>query len=88
MANQVTRPTNAHLEQTKKKLEIGLIGHIFGDAKEKPGNIAGAAMIMGFAGIIVAAIWVPEGASQSSLFTLFGGIITGTVGFVFGRSTS
>ena len=89
MANQVTKPTNVHVQQqAAKKLEIGWMGLVFGHAAEKPGNIAGAAMLLGFIGIIVVAIWMPEGASKSGLLTLFGSVITGSVGFVFGRSTS
>ena len=88
MANQVLKPTNAHIQTTNKKLEIGWMGIVFGDAAEKPGNIAGAAMLLGFAGIIAIAIWMPDGTSKASLLTLFGSIITGSVGFVFGRSTS
>jgi hypothetical protein len=89
MANQLNpRPNTAHLQQASKKLEIGCMGIMFGDAGEKPGNIAAAAMLLGFVGIIVVAIWVPDGSSKSSLLTLFGSIITGSVGFVFGRSTS
>jgi len=88
VANQVTKPTNAHVQQAAKKLEIGWMGLVFGDASEKPGNIAGAAMLLGFLGIISVALWMPEGASKASLLTLFGSIITGAVGFVFGRTTS
>ncbi|WP_027556255.1 hypothetical protein [Bradyrhizobium sp. Cp5.3] len=88
MANQVTKPTNAQVQHATKKLEIGWMGFIFGDATEKPGNIAGMAMLLGFAGIIAVAIWMPEGTSKASLLSLFGSIITGAVGFVFGRTTS
>jgi len=88
MANQVIKPTNAHIQQAAKKLEIGWMGFIFGDATEKPGNIAGAAMLLGFLGIMLVAIWMPDGPNKGSLLTLFGSIITGAVGFVFGRSTS
>jgi hypothetical protein len=88
MANQVVKPTNAHIQQANKKLEIGWMGIIFGDAAEKPGNIAGAAMLLGFAGAIAIAIWMPDGANKASLLTLFGSVITGSIGFVFGRTTS
>jgi len=88
MANQVAKPTNALIQQANKKLEMGWMGIVFGDASEKPGNIAGAAMLMGFVGIIAVAIWMPDSNSKASLLTLFGTIITGAIGFVFGRSTS
>lgn len=88
MANQVAKPTNVHIQQANKKLEIGWMGIVFGDAAEKPGNIAAAAMLMGFVGIIVVGVWMADGQSKAGLLTLFGSIITGSVGFVFGRSTA
>ena len=88
MSNQVTKPSSGHIQQANKKLEIGWMGRIFGDAAEKPGNIAGAAMLLGFIGLIAIAVWMPDSNSKASLLTLFGSIITGSVGFVFGRSTS
>jgi hypothetical protein len=90
MANQVTLPDDANVQQTAKKLEIGWMGLIFGDASEKPGNIAALAILLSFVGIMAVAIWVPDtgGTPKSELITLFGGIITGSIGFLFGRSTS
>lgn len=91
MVNQINpKPTNAHVQQASKKLEIGWMGIIFGDATEKPGNIAAAAIIMAFIGIVVIAVWMPDSATspKGELLTLFGTVITGAIGFVFGRSTS
>jgi hypothetical protein len=89
MVNQVSsRINNAQIQQAAKKLEFGWMGRVFGDVAHKPGNIAGTAMLLGFAGIILVAIWMPSGADKASLLTLFGTIITGSIGFVFGRTTS
>jgi hypothetical protein len=89
MDNQVIQPGNAHVQQANKKLEIGWMGIIFGDAAEKPGNIAALAILLAFVGILIVAIWVPDAnGPKRELITLFGGIITGSIGFLFGRSTS
>lgn len=90
MTNQVTRPTNAKIQQENKKLEMGLMGRVFGGASEKPGNIAGISIVLSFVGIIAIALWVPDTTSspKSELLTLFGSIITGAIGFLFGRTTS
>ena len=90
MTNQVTKPASDHIQQATKKLEIGWMGIIFGDASEKPGNIAALAILLAFVGILVVAVWVPDvnNTPKRELITLFGGIITGSIGFLFGRSTS
>lgn len=90
MANQITKPTNTQIQHATKKLEIGWMGIIFGDSSEKPGNIAGFAILISFIAILIIAVYVPDSATspKSELLTLFGGIITGALGFVFGRSTS
>jgi hypothetical protein len=90
MVNQVTKPKSDHVQQAAKKLEIGWMGLIFGDAAEKPGNIAALAILLAFFGILAIAVWVPDTSSapKRELITLFGGIITGSIGFLFGRSTS
>lgn len=66
------------------------MGILFGDATERPGNIAGLAIILAFAGLLAIAFWMPGGdeTHKGELLTLLGGIVTGALGFVFGRSTS
>jgi hypothetical protein len=89
--NRVSVPTSeSHIQQAAKKLEIGWMGLLFGDATEKPGNIAALAILLAFVGILIAAIFVPDVANspKRDLITLFGGIITGAMGFLFGRSSS
>jgi uncharacterized membrane protein (Fun14 family) len=67
-------------------LEIGLVGLIFGDATEKPGNIA--AMAIGCAFLLMLALFlIPDSAAtpKREALTLLGSIITGALGFLFGR---
>lgn len=87
MADQVT-PNLAHaqLQQASKMLEIGWMGRVFGDAAEKPGNVAAAAIVLAFIMLAVVIIVVPDTAtSKTQLLTLLGSIITGALGFLFGR---
>lgn len=65
------------------------MGMLFGGATEKPGNIAGFAILISFIGIMALLI-APESASfpKREALTLFGGIITGALGYLFGRATS
>ena len=82
MTNQLTKPTNAQIQQVAKKLEIGWMGILFGDATEKPGNIAGLAIILAFGGLLAVAFAMPGGdeTHKGELLTLLGGIVTGDVG--------
>lgn len=77
---------NPQLQQASKKLEIGWMGFVFGDAAEKPGNIAGIAIIAAFVMLAFALFLIPANdAAKNQALTLFGSIITGALGFLFGR---
>jgi hypothetical protein len=80
------RVLDAHIQQTSKQMEIGVMGRLFGDAVNKPGNIAGFAIILAFSGILVAA-FAPVSADfpRRELLTSCISIITGALGFVFGN---
>ncbi|GEP00633.1 hypothetical protein [Methylobacterium haplocladii] len=85
-----TRVIETEAEHNTRKLERGLMGLIFGLATEKPGNIAGFALIafcLMFAGVL---IWGTDSSSLSKkdVLSLIGGFITLTLGFVFGRTSS
>jgi hypothetical protein len=89
MVDQVNpRLANAQVQQASKKLEIGWVGLIFGDATEKPGNIAATAIICAFI-LILVLLFAPvsEGTPKQEALTLLGSIITGALGFLFGRGT-
>lgn len=90
MADQVNpRLANAQLQQASKKLEIGWVGLIFGDVAEKPGNIAAAAIVLSFLLLAGLFLWVPDSstAPKKEALTLLGSVITGALGFLFGRGT-
>ena len=76
-----------HKKETRK-LEMGWAGQLFGWATEKPGNIAGISIVSSLIMIAILAIFPPSDprVPLSELFTLFGGIITLALGFLFGRS--
>jgi hypothetical protein len=78
------------IQHETKKLEIGWMGRLFGSVAEKPGNIAGFAIVVFsamFGGVL---IWGVDTASMSKkdCLVLIGGFISLTLGFIFGRSTS
>jgi hypothetical protein len=90
MADHVNpRLANAQIQQASKKLEIGWVGLIFGDVTEKPGNIAAAAIILAFLLLTAVLLVVPDAstAPKKEALTLLGSIITGALGFLFGRGT-
>ena len=91
MVDQVNSTlVKAQVQQASKKLEIGWIGLLFGDATEKPGNVAGAALFLCIVALVVVLIWAPESSTfpKRETVTLFGTMATGALGFLFGRITS
>lgn len=72
-----------------RKIEVGMVGQFLGNATEKPGNIAGIAIVLSFA-MLVLLMYAPtvNDVPKRELYTLFGGIITSAFGFLFGRTTS
>ena len=77
-------------EENKRKIEVGVLGKLFGSAAEKPGNIAGFAILafaLMFAGVLVWGADTPS-FSKKDMLVLIGGFISLTLGFIFGRSTS
>lgn len=74
---------------TYRSQELGRLGKLFGSREQSPGNIAGLAIIVAFL-ILIAIVFAPDSLSlpKKDVFTLVSGIITLTLGFLFGRSTS
>jgi hypothetical protein len=77
-------------EHKSRKLEMGTLGNFLGGATEKPGNIAWTAIVGSFVALLLVLFCGPDSSTfpKSEAVTLFGGIITGALGFVFGRTTS
>jgi hypothetical protein len=71
-------------------MDMGLIGRIFGSVTEKPGNIAGFAMIVFSVMFAAVLFWGADtpSLSRKDALVLVGGFISLTLGFIFGRSTS
>jgi hypothetical protein len=66
---------------------IGWLGQIFGTVSEKPGNIAGIAVVASILIIALMIFFGPKGGNvpEGQLYTLFGSIITGALGYLFGK---
>lgn len=75
-------------KQKEKLMQVGILGLLFGDLKDKPGNIAGLAILISFAMLVAVLFISPDNPNipRSEIVTLFGGIITLALGFLFGRS--
>jgi hypothetical protein len=86
MAEQFKAKIGQSQVHQAKKLEIGWMGLIFGDAAEKPGNIAALAIVLSFL-VLIILLFVPDSTAlpKSQAVTLLAGIITGSLGFLFGR---
>ena len=71
--------------------ELGRLGKLFGGRSEKPGNISGLVIVICFLLIFVLLLVKIEeekfGMSSGNLITAFAGIITLTLGYLFGSNT-
>jgi hypothetical protein len=88
---EIDRLNALHAHKSREKqIDMGFIGKLFGSVTEKPGNIAGFAIIafcLMFAGVLVFGVDTPSLSKKDEL-VLIGGFISLTLGFIFGRSTS
>ncbi len=88
IAEKVVDAENRH---TGRRIEMGWIGRFFGSVGEKPGNIAGVVILISTV-VLAGVFWVTyfhpntNNVPVGEIFTLFGGIITLALGFLFGRS--
>ena len=94
MVNRIELPKDQELagkviasqtRQEEQKLEMGWIGRCFGSVEHKPGNIAGIAILGSILMVLAIVFFAPAGAPTGELYTLFGGIITLALGYLFGR---
>jgi hypothetical protein len=81
--------TQQHASQSKR-MDMGLVGRLFGSASEKPGNIAGLIVVASFMLLGCVLFLFPDSPSltKKDALTIVGGFITLGLGFLFGRSTS
>jgi hypothetical protein len=70
--------------------ELGLLGYIFGCKEHAPFYIAAMAIVLAFVMIACVLFFAPQNAEfpRSEAVTLFGAIITGALGYIFGRSNA
>ncbi|MBY3228558.1 MULTISPECIES: hypothetical protein [Rhizobium] len=78
--------------QAKEQLgmKMGIIGKVFGSGDEKAGNIAGLVLVASLVAVLYL-LWLSAAYPQakvSEAIAGFFGIITTTVGYIFGRKTS
>jgi hypothetical protein len=76
-------------QRTTRSLEMGWIGRVFGSVQDKPGNIAGFAIIASFfvlVGIIIVSARDPAFKTDAVL-PVFTGIITLALGYLFGKGS-
>ena len=66
--------------------ELGWMGRIFGARQNAPGNIAGACVAISMMALILLLVYAPESPRTSQGITLFGGVVTLALGYLFGRS--
>jgi hypothetical protein len=79
------------IEEKRMDLESGALGKFFGSGSTAPNNIAGFAVVIGFvlAGIITSVFLYIDPKSQNTfeIWKYIGPIITGALGFIFGRGS-
>lgn len=80
---------DAEAQNSARRTERGIMGVLFGVAKEKPGNIAGFVIIISCLMIIhLARIASDPELPKRELITLFASLIQGALGYVFGSIKS
>ena len=83
-AEDVTR--RYALEEREMTLEAGVLGRFFGSAARAPTSIAGIIALLLTVACIVS-LFVPTNIPSSELWKLVLPVITGVLGYLFGKST-
>jgi hypothetical protein len=85
----VSQGSESYLLQ-KAKQERGVVGWLFGSGPEKTGNIAGFAILFSFVAIAFVLLFMPDSTAftRKDAFLSFSGVITLSLGYLFGKSTS
>src|SRR4051812_44645357 len=87
-----SKVVDSHVRREERALEMGMVGSLFGSMQEKPGNVAGFAIAVCMLFLIIIFIisyfWPnTNNVPVNELFTLFGGIVTLALGYLFGKSS-
>ena len=76
------------LEVESEARARGWLGIVFGDRHNAPSNIGAAAVILGIAGLVLVAFCpMPDTTVRGRMIELFGAIVIGALGYVFGSRT-
>lgn len=75
-------------EREARKIELGLVGKLFGGGDEKAGNFGAVAFAMSLAGLVAVLFLMPSGdESKPQALTILGSVVSGALGFVIGKKT-
>jgi len=74
------------LQEREMTLEAGVLGRFFGSAARAPTSIAGIIALLLTVACIVS-LFVPTNISSPELWKLVLPVITGVLGYLFGKST-
>jgi hypothetical protein len=66
-------------------LQYGLLGKLFGDSDRSPSNIAGAVLLLSTIAAVIVVVY-PGGSAALESWKVIAPVITGTMGFLFGRN--
>jgi hypothetical protein len=80
--------TQEHASRSKR-MDMGLLGRIFGSTAHAPGNVAGVVVLASFALFAVVLFWVQDtpSLSKKDALLIVASFISLGLGFLFGRNT-
>lgn len=80
--------TDADLRHHKQ--ELGVLGSFFGSKENAPFYIAGLTIIGAIICLMIILVFVPSAQDfpKGQAITLFGSIITGALGYIFGKASN
>jgi hypothetical protein len=84
LASQVL---STHADQEALKLRRGIMGWLFGMGEEKQINVGAFAFIFSSLMFIAVYLWGPDGTDfpKGQVTTVFGGLMSAALGYVFGQ---